>query len=277
MTDASGAAQYWPWDVVHRQDLYRVQRSATAYVAWSGLPAAAEATPLEAEVSTSESGPLAFAPGLGWEKAAATEFEVRRTGEVTGVGGMPQFLQGDANRNLFPRAAFRVDCPAAGTFSVEITRVARLGAKVVLSLDGGPAETRDFPPATADVEVKETLRIAVPAGKHVIRLDNPGADWVALGRITLEPYASRIGVMGKRAGQAAWLWLDSRAPDAGAVSGKLEVRGLRPGRYSLRWWDVDAGRASDQVTLKVGSDGVLSAPTPSFTRDAAAVIRPAAR
>lgn len=276
MSEAAGAAQFWAWDVVERKNLYYAFKPAAAFVRWSGLDQKRGMKALGARVETKERGPLSFAPGAEWETAKGTEFTVSSSGEVVGLSGMPRFLQGQAHRAMFPSATFHVNYAAPGTFAVSIGQIARAGARVALSLDGETLESRAFPAADKDTNVDTVLRIAVPAGPHTVRLENTGADWVTLDRITLDPYAPRLGVLAKGNGSDAVLWVESRAADETPQAGTLVVPGFRPGNYRVRWWDVKTTKPLAEQNVSVASDGVLTVSTPSIRRDLAAVIQPEA-
>ena len=95
---------------------------------------------------------------------------------------------------------FHVNYAQPGTFSVNLSQIAKAGAHLVLKVDGATTE-RDFP-ATANDQVpvgeQATLQIAVPAGQHTITLENTGSDWVVIRNFTLSNYAPALAAMGFR-------------------------------------------------------------------------------
>jgi hypothetical protein len=270
MSESSGAAQFWDWHIVDVNNLFPIFRSAAAFATWSSLAEMHGLKAVAATVKTDDRGPLSFGPGGEWEAAKQTDFIAPPSGDVRGLAEMPRFLQGDAHRALFPYAAFHVQYAKPGTFSVRIGQVAKAGARIVLSLDGAPLSTRDFPAGDKDMDVDAGVEIPVPAGRHDIRLDNTGKDWVCLKSITLDPYAYRLGVAGKANRACAVLWVYNRTDTP--VSGTLKVPGLERGGCTVRWWDTEAGRPLRKNRVFVAEDGALSIATPQVLRDVAVVI-----
>jgi hypothetical protein len=94
-----------------------------------------------------------------------------------------------------------------------------------------------------------TLTASVPAGKHTIRLENRGADWATIGRITLSPFGPALRAMGKIGpGLRRFVAPPRRQRHAAAgqnsVTGTVTLPGLAPGNYRLVWWDTRAGPAT---------------------------------
>lgn len=273
MSESAGAAQYWSWEVVERANWYHLFRPAVAFARWSGLAGMRGAKALAAEVATEARGPLSLSPGGGWRKAERTEYSVLPNGEIPGIGLMPRYLQGRANKALFPSLTLHVNYPKPGRFAVRLSQVARLGARVVLSLDGAGMVTKDFPGTGKDETIDETLEMPVPEGQHAIRIEATGDDWVVLSRFTFEPYASTLGALAKGNGESAVVWVFDRTGKGDPVSGSLRLPGMRAGRYSVRWFDPKTGKPSGNSAASVDAAGLLTVDTPRVSGDVAAVVR----
>ncbi|MBC8101305.1 MAG: DUF5060 domain-containing protein [Cytophagales bacterium] len=273
--ETGGAAQFWYWDQVEKEDLYGQYQSATDFLKETRLASFGQMKDLVPVVATAESGEVAFGPGGGWGAAKQTEFVISPDGSAPGAANLPSYLQGKNHAALFSAATFQVDYARPGTFAVLVGQYAKAGAHLVLSVDGKTAAEREFPAAAQDADARVTVTAPVPAGKHTIRLSNSGTDWVVLSRITLAPYGAAVKAAAKGNGSRAALWIYRVAPgtDGGTIT--LPAGALKPGRYRVRWWDTEAGRerTRDTVTVAPGNTrAVLKAPP--VEKDLAAFVEP---
>jgi hypothetical protein len=94
----------------------------------------------------------------------------------------------------------------------------------------------------------------------------------------------RIRALGLTAGDRAWLWVFCREASwansvvrgqaPGEVLGaNVQLPGLAPGRYRLRWWDTRTGSVVEgrEVTT---ADGILEVVVPAFQGDLACQVLP---
>nr|CAA9245144.1 GH5 / GH5_7 [uncultured Armatimonadetes bacterium] len=277
MSDASGAAQYWTWDVVDRKNLYGHFRSAARFLKASGLPSLVGARAVVPAVETQAQGQVAFAPGGGWGAAKQTEFTVPPTGAPAGIGTLPSFLQGDTHRAMFPGGTFHVAFRQPGMCRVTVRQAAKAGAKLVLRVDGAVVAERAFPAADADTAVDVTVEAPVPAGKHAVRIENLGQDWLVIGRIAFTPYGPVLGALARTGPTGGALWIRRTAGETAkaGVTGTVTVPGLKPGAYEVVWWDTQAGAPHSRATASVAAGKPLRLRTPPVTADIAAFVRPA--
>lgn len=271
MSESSGAAQFWYWDVVERLNLYPEYRAAAAFLKASRLASVPDMRARDVEVATPDQGAVSFGPGGGWASTPRTEFAVPPSGEIDGLEGMPAFLQGNAHREMFPRADFQVDYGRPGAFAVSVRQAAKSGAHLVLAVDGRTAAERDFPPAAADQSTDAVLTAALPAGKHLVRIENTGADWVVLDRFTLSSYGPSLRALAKATEERVALWVypadaaEQRPPGPATVT----VPDLVPGRYRVRWWDTHTGREMPAQSVSVSRGGALVLAVPPMAGDVA--------
>jgi hypothetical protein len=278
VSESSGAAQSWYWQGVEKEDLYARFKSASDFVRQSGLISKRGLLPAAAGIETTERAPLIVSPGAGYVASKQTEFSVLPSGVVEGIGSMPAYLQGTAKKEMFPGATFKVTYPSEGTFSVAVGSASKNGAHVIVQVDGATVAEKAFPAADKDTMANATLEAKVPAGAHTIRIENSGADWVTIPRLTFASVAPALGSVGKSGKDYAALWVFNRladgsekAPEAG-VKGKITVGGLQPGSYKATWWDTAAGKVASEQTATAASAEGLTLETPAIQRDMAVYI-----
>lgn len=280
MLSASGAAQYWSWDTVEKDNLYGQFTAASKFLVASGLSNHGGLVTQNLPVTTKERAALRFAPGGGFADAKQSEFVVGDSGVPAGIAQYPAFLQGQNHHAMTPTPlTFHVSYPQAGTFSVEVGQVAKSGAHLVLKVDGTGAQA-DFPASGSDYAPKGdagVLSLPVSAGAHTISVENTGADWVAIRQFVLSDYAPALSALGRVGPDYAIAWIWSRAGVDAAhekspapISGKVTLSNLKSGAYRLTWWDTESGTALNSSLISVGKGQTeLTLDTPAITRDAA--------
>jgi hypothetical protein len=90
-----------------------------------------------------------------------------------------------------------------------------------------------------------------------------------------------VGLQGPRHGylwlfdpNAAWTRLSTGGPEPKPIAdATVELTGLEPGRYRVRWWHTREGKPVSEQTHAT-TDGTLRLPVPTFTRDVACAIMP---
>jgi hypothetical protein len=119
------------------------------------------------------------------------------------------------------------------------------------------------------------LTAALPAGKHVIRIENTGADWVVLGQFTLAPYGPSRRALARASKEYAALWLFPADPAERSPSGPATVTipNLLPGRYRVRWWDTHTGQELTAQSVTVSANGTLVLPAPTAADVAGLAVR----
>ncbi len=289
MSGSSAAAEYWDWNVVEANSLLFHYTAAQKFINQSGLLNQQDMKPIEVVAETPYRGPLRFGPGTSWAPARVTDYTIKPSGFVEGIGGMSSFLQGTGTPNyaMFPFALLHVDYPAAGTFSVRVDETAPDGARLEAEVDGNLAGTLDLgaappprpgpdgkisPPGTSHPNA--ALEIPIPQGEHTIRLQNTGPDWAHLSEFVLNPYAPELGVLAKSGRDLTVLWVCNRISDSGqVVSGTLQVPGLAAGSYHVAWMDTRTGTIVSEETLAATGAGPLMLTTPPVWKDIAAWIK----
>lgn len=281
MSQSSGAAQYWYWDLVEKRDLFPKFAAASAFLKQSNLLAQSNLFPIEVTATTAKRGALRFGPGTGWAASKTTQFTARPSGFVDGVGGMSAYLQGtlnEGNKAMFPFMELKVNFAEPGTFSIAVDEITPEGAQLDVSLDGKPQTSLALgspagPPQQADrprrnPRIDATLLVPVPAGEHVIRIENNGRDWVHLKQFVLSPYAPELAVLSKGSSDYAALWVYRREPGNEPVDGTISIPGLSSGNFKIQWFDTHAGKALRSDVIAHAGGGLKFAVGP-VTQDVA--------
>ena len=107
--------------------------------------------------------------------------------------------------------------------------------------------------------------------------------FVGLRQTNAAASGERLRVLGYQGDDCAYIWIsDSQATwwnqivenkkPTPVADASIEIRGLRPGKYQIEWWDTYEGKIirTEQVTC---TDGRLHIPVPSFSRDIACKVR----
>jgi hypothetical protein len=301
---SAGAAQYWYWYIVEPEGLLTHYTAAQEFIRQSGFVNHPDMRPIEVQAETAGRTALRFGPGSGWAASKTTQFVVKPSGHVEGLGGMSAYLQGQGgNRAMFPFAEMKVTYAEPGTFAVRLDEVQADGARLEVSLDGQRVTALDFgaapqpPPGgpggqggqqrqRRNPRVNAAIEIPIPAGEHTIKLENTGPDWVHLRQFVLAPYAAELAVLGKGDGDLTVLWVyrreplvapgttqPSTQPATRPVTGTLRVPGLADGSYIIAWWDAYAGKVAQDETVTVTGGAPLELKTPPIATDMAAWIR----
>lgn len=267
MTRTSGAAQYWSWDLVDSKNWYSTFTGPATFVKQSGILSRASLRPTSVNVATSSRGPLTLRPGGGWGSATRTEFVVPASGNVPGFAELPAYLQGDAHRSMLPSITLKTVFPEDGTVTVNVSQVARSGGAVRIRIDGAEAASEKFAGGQSDQSVRGSVSAKVSAGEHTIVLDNPGADWVVISGIVLDPYAPTLGALaiGDESFGALWVYNRQRSSSSGRVS----VPAVKPGDYEIIWYDTETGKPGSPVRVTVADKKPLEFDTPAIATDAA--------
>ena len=307
-----GGASIWWWDnYVHPQHLYSQLTGLAKFAATVDWPRRLF-RPLDLPPPTrTSSGPETFGdlvlnPTGVWGDKAVRPVIVRPDGGVSG-GPLLSILYGPAKPEMRSVLTLHVTLPHPGTLVAHVGTVSNL-SRLKITLDGKAVGDFPFNAAPGKGEGYQSTKaypeyggiyqalfnvdriVPLPAGPHVLTLENTEGDWLALGSLTLtHALSSRYSLLRTAALQdpfsgetLAWLqdpasnWDNDRAgltPQA-QVGVRLSLPVPRLGAYQVTWWDTRRGVPFQTQRLRaVGDRLILSVPT--FTRDVALrVVRP---
>ncbi|MBC7808200.1 MAG: DUF5060 domain-containing protein [Akkermansiaceae bacterium] len=267
MTAAPGAAQYWTWDNITNRNLTGAWKPATDFVRVFRLAGRRAMRPVSMTFTgdVQGAGATSFGPGGGWEGAKQTRYTVEPSGEVAGAGALSPYLQGDNNRALLPFVEFAVNYAKPGTFTANVRQISKGGANVVMKVDGKVVTEKSFPAAASETNVRVALTGTVPAGAHVVRLENTGVDWARIEKLTLSPYGAPLKAVAKSDKESVAAWVYPSEPlvaDAKPLTSTVSVPGLDAGKYRVFWWDTATGKTVTTETVSVASGQPLTVKTP---------------
>ena len=152
----------------------------------------------------------------------------------------------------------------------------RRGGTNATSPDDESDEDKPPPPPRG-----ETFEIAVPAGRHEIRVENDGLDWLKVSCYELvgtrgRPPARLMGLRGRRT-VLAWLWNESHVWDRAILNTaaveltnvSVELTDIPAGAWRVRPFDPWTGKWGGEARARVGERGRLKLALPRLRRDAA--------
>ncbi|MEN6345701.1 MAG: DUF5060 domain-containing protein [Armatimonadia bacterium] len=306
MTRSFGTAALWYWDgYVHPFNLYHEFTSLRRFVdtvPWTKLNfELADFGPVRRPVAVDAPwDDIRCVSTLGWAKATGTDFTIRRDGAVLGEGTFSGTLFSPSKKDMMTPLRFRVTYPQDGKFILHIGTVSQ-GAVLHVKVDGQEVLVKDLPAGEGTGPWKKTtwveqhkiwqseydtdIEVPVPAGEHVIELENSGKDWIGVTQYVFagcrDPQYGTLQCLGMRTADYALLWLHD--PESTWYNDKLgkvpqpidgattTLLGLADGNYQVEWWDTRKGEVS-ATNPAVSAEGKLSLTVPTFTRDVAAKV-----
>ncbi len=311
LTGNAGGASLWWWDsYVEPKNQYPRFTGLARFAATVDWPRRRFAPLLLPPPTRGRNTPETFAdltltPTAAWGEKATAPVVLHRDGTTTG-GPLLSTLFGPEKPGQRSVLTLQVNLPRPTTLTLHIGIVSNKG-RLVIHLDGAPAGDYPFNAAPGQGGGYESTKsfpeyggiyqalfntdrtLALPAGPHVVTLENTEGDWLQITTLTLaHALSSRFALLRTAALQDArtgetllWLqdpdsnWFNDRAgkmptPQTGI---RLALPVPRPGLYQLAWWDTRRGIVVQ--TLRLPSSGKrLLVSVPPFTRDIALRLVP---
>jgi hypothetical protein len=234
-----------------------------------------------------------------WGKPEQNEFVALPDGTIEGDRRPQDLLHGEGHTDLRNEPTFAVNYPKPGQFIAHVTVVSNSGLLRIWVDDELKLE-KDFPCAEGlgkesvwreewklwETTYDEDVAVDVPAGRHRIRIENFGKDWVRVTRYTFTGCKvldkPNLLVCGMETDGLAILWLQNKDSDWYNHGGNGKVgqvdpctvtlQGLPDGRYSLEWWETWKGALERKETVTV-KDGRLPVSVPALETDAALKLK----
>ncbi len=307
MSGAAGGAMIWYWDsYVQPKNLYHEFTSLAAFagtVAWTAHRwRSARVDLLHVPTSRIRYRSLTIPANTGWGKVVINNLVVTPLG-VRGDVPLASFLYGKLHPDLRTTPTLMVNYPEAGTFTVLVHQVSDWG-DLQIWLDGKLALDKTLRTAPGEGDFKKTTydpqwkiyraiydtaySIPVPAGPHVIRLENAGSDSLSLNGVVLSQYVSEgyadMHCWGLQDDHNALLWFQNAAhnwknayedkPCPPIVGAATELHGLKDGYYTLQWWNTETGKPFQMEKVR-SQAGSLPIRLPTVATDVALKVYPA--
>ncbi len=304
-----GSAMGWWWDTYIRpKNLYFHYKGLNAFlrgVNWDSeivkVPVTSQVISKKAPKKKPALKDLTIKPADKWGKVYAKEFTVLKNGDL--IGGTPtKYLQGEKGAKLDGKQVYHVDFPSEGNFRIKVGMVAHQ-ARLLVYLDDKKVLDREFTTGPGkegpwkrslyrrDKKVYQCvydqfLEIRVPAGKHAIRIENSGKDWIGIKEITLTDYVSEIYAnarcLGLVVGDEILFWIQNKSYNwkntyyskepAPIKNAYLDVFDLEEGAYKVEWWDTFKGDVISREKVSTKS-GVLRLNIREFSQDTACKVK----
>ena len=139
-------------------------------------------------------GDVHIAPDRRWDVDGGTEFVIARDRVVRSEpAGAPlsAFLHGAFRKERRRTPVFRGEFAEGAAVRLTVNSVARLGARIVIRVDGQAALEENLPDRdglddSAAGEYAREIAVKIPPGIRAITLENAGGDWLTLDRVVFE-------------------------------------------------------------------------------------------
>ncbi|MBM4045020.1 MAG: hypothetical protein FJ279_07895, partial [Planctomycetes bacterium] len=229
--------------------------------------------------------PVVIVPlGPGWgSRTERNRFVVEPDGRMPHVEDLPGQLFGAWRKDWRNPPTLEVNFPAPGKFIVHVGETAQGILEIYLD---GKLALRDESLKTPRRYVRQDFAVDVPSGRHEIRLDNAGGDWIRVGHLVLTNYrdAQRhpdLDVYGLQTDALTVLWIHNRlnqwcfkaagyAPEPLGPA-RLTLGDLKDGRYRVEWWDTYKGAVTQTQDVTVRG-GLMELHLPPIQTDIACKI-----
>jgi Domain of unknown function (DUF5060) len=208
---------------------------------------------------------------------------------------LESFVHGSAHSDL--RIPLRISAwlGADASLVLHLNSVSS-GAIMSVTVDGAEKFRQSLPNKDGGYQVNneynQDFTVALPAGKHLIEVRNPGVDWFYLDWVRLQnalpaeylnqwkPSPAAVGIHGTNesllyvVSPAANYPVNATTPTLDLVTNaSITISNLAPGRYRAFWYDPKAAKWINQTVAE--SDGsTLVLPLPPFNEDLAGRLIP---
>lgn len=236
-----------------------------------------------------------------WGKIDDAEFTVLNNGDLAGPGIPVKYLHGWTKEEMRTDHVYHVDYPERGKFVVRVGTVSQ-GGHLNIFIDDEKVLKREFPAGAGKGPWKsskylekydvyqcvydEDVEVTVPRGKHSIRLENAGRDWIGIERVILKDYSdstvANARCLALTVGEESIIWVHNKDSNWKNASGDIEppliqgayfeLYGLSEGYYDIEWWDTYGGGVTSREKVK-SEKGKIVVEVPDLKRDAACKIR----
>lgn len=244
----SAAAMYWTWDNVYGKNLLGEWKTATQILNSVKHWNRDDWKSMNPTVESSRKSDLTLVPGLGWEAFRRYDYELPK--DSNRFGEFSAYFQGAANAQLRTKpVTFAVDLDKPGEMTFTINETSGSGGSLKVSSNG---KVLGEPSFDGGQKTESSWSVSLPAGRQILTIDNPGADWVRLSKLTLPNIGAVAKASGGTDGKVAMLRL--RSATAGPI-GEMTLTGLSlsDGKYSAQFTDLDTKQiTAAQITIRGG-------------------------
>ncbi len=221
---------------------------------------------------------MQLTPDAGWGTVTADTFKIDAAGNLhPKINQLGIYLFGKAlNTQFYKPAIFTINYFADGKFTVVTGSRGTPSPKINIALDGKQLLDKD-------AAINTAYSIPVPAGKHIIKVDNTGKDWIWVNQYLFTNIVSLLDcyVLKNAAGTKAagyilnsrynWKYLSEHAqtpPPAIGRGSSIFISGLQNGNYTVNFFNCASASVISSVNASA-SNGTLSFSLPAVQWDIA--------
>jgi hypothetical protein len=238
-------------------------------------------------------GPRIWEPNQTFNRPQ--EVRISANGVVMGDSPISSLLHGKVNHpTIVNPVRFIVDLAKPTNFTVTVSEVSGYGgAGLRISVDGIVVADKAFPDPDGNAKTDSitafngNYSVTIPAGSHRILVENPGADWVAVGyrfknlkavtRPELQAWASAGDTMVigwiRRAGRTWQSVIVDKVNLKPSDPAYMNLAGLASGLWTLEIWNTMSGDIEMRVPVVVKASGRVDIPIPAVATDLAFKLR----
>lgn len=223
-------------------------------------------------------GDLSITPSLGWAGIGTADITIDANGQLSpSNASLGQYLYGSSwNTQHRSPPSFSINLSAAGTFSVQTADDSGNAPKIAISLDGVLALEESG-------QTNKTYTIEVPAGDHIITVDNTGTDWITISSYIFGGLGSALDaytlLSEDKQLAAGWVlnnrynheYVRTNGVPAAIEGAELNLAGFENGGYFVTWYDCLTGEAMGGEAVFAEND-TLNLLLPSILWDVAFVV-----
>jgi len=248
------------------------------------------------DISTGEQGAderfedVVIRPPLGFAEERPGALLVLPDGTLSGRGQLSRFLRPEDGRGRRPAYILDVNFPREGQLGILVHRVSDLGILEVF-VDGERVGSVRLLTGPNNPKAKESkwnsqwqiyqdvydreFFFPMPAGRHRVRIENVGKDWVEIPQLRLVGYRlvqespGEVFATGSR--EEAWAYIIRGRSQRTRARIRFTIADFVRGTYRVQWWSCAAGRGVAEDVVQAAAGG-LRLQTPLFAEDLAAHI-----
>lgn len=276
---AMGTAMTWWWDnYIEPQNLYHHFLSVSKIIAQIAFKAD-RFKPTSAIVKGAPSN-LQLFPSLGWGALADVNFNIDNQGVVIPENArLSSYLYGNQSNVTFRRPpVFNVHYPAKGKFVIKTADRTSSRPKIAIWLDGVKKLEKN-------AAIHKSYSIDIPAGKHTIKVDNSGSDWISISAYTFTGLGAAVDaytlVSEDRSKLVGWVlnhqynheFIKKNGIPAAVLNATLVIENIKSGSYLVKWLDCKTGKVFHITTIII-ENNQLNLLIPNLLWDLAFILEP---
>jgi hypothetical protein len=262
---AMGTGMSWWWDTyIEPQNLYGHFKPLSGLL--STLPLKNEDYKKgKATITGGGTSDISISPGGSFGLAPSGNFDVEASGITPGATQLSSYLFGSTfNTGLRNPPNFSVVYPVAGQFKVITGSTTGTTPKINIYLD-------NVEKLNAGAAINSTYTIDVPAGTHVIKVDNLGTDWIFISSYVFTNIGSPMNTFvlknadsTKFAGwvhnkQYNWKFLqdNNNNPPPVITGSSATVIGVQNGTWAIQFFNCTTGAVAGNTTATTVNNNLV--------------------